>query len=200
MNHAHAVRAAGLLIAAVSFLAPAGCIGPQPRPPPNEGRWARVRDRATRVGKLYDRLATNAFASAVYQSREVREARVDRLAEWEALTRQERDAMLARERDEAARYEDFLVTLFTPDRASNDLDAAHSVWRVALVVPGRSGEADWLPESIHLVKVDAMLRELYPNIGNFDYVYAVRFARRAPLQGPFVLRLAGALGRLDFEY
>jgi hypothetical protein len=73
------------------------------------------------------------------------------------------------------------------------------VWRVALVIPG---EPDRLPaERAREIRTDAMLRRLYPEIGDFDTVYRVRFARTQPLDGrPFTLRLAGAKGRLDFQY
>ncbi len=190
-----------------SILALAACLGcaevpfiePQPNPAPNEGDWAVLRDRATRSGKLYDGLATNAFMRAVYQSSDVRQARVTRLAAWTAMTAPERDRLLAAERDEAAQYDDFLVSLFTPDRADNDLDAIRSIWRVALVVPN---EGERLPVKISQVKADSTLRQLYPAIGDFDVVYRVRFTRWDPplAQRHFVLRVAGARGRLDLEY
>jgi hypothetical protein len=189
------------------ILALAACLGcaevplmePQPNPPPNEGDWAALRDRATRSGKLYDGLATNAFLRAVYQSPEVRQARITRLAAWTAMTAAERDRLLAAERDEAAQYDDFLVSLFTPDRADNDLDAIRSIWRVALVVPG---EGERLPVKVSEVKADSTLRQLYPAVGDFDVVYRVRFTRWDPpiAQRSFILRMAGARGRLDLEY
>jgi hypothetical protein len=175
-------------------------IQPQPQPTPAEGSWARVRDRFTASAKLYDGLSTRAFVSAVYQAPEVREARVARLAEWRELGAQERDALLAAERDEAAQYEDFLVSLFTADRADNDLDAAKSVWRVALTVAGE-GQAE--PLKIQQMRPDATLRTLYPVIGDFDTVYLVRFARwpKGPLaERQFVLRIAGARGRMDLAF
>jgi hypothetical protein len=158
-----------------------------------------ARRRALRSGKLYDGFTTNAFVTTVYQSREVREARVARVAAWKVMTGEETEKLLATERAEADRYEDFLVFLWTPDRLDADLESLRSVWRVALVVPG---EPDRLPaERSHEVRTDAMLRQLYPEIGDFDTVYRVRFARTQPLDGrPFTFRMAGAKGRLDFQY
>jgi hypothetical protein len=185
--------------AALALLLGAACqFGPQPRPPSNEGDWAAARDAATRSGKLYDGLTTNAFVRTVYQSRGVREARVARVAAWKVLTAAEAEKLLATERDEADRYDDFLVFLFTPDRLDNDLDTLRSVWRVALVV---DGQPDRLPEGGREVRVDAMLRELYPAIGDFDTVYRLRFRREPAVAGrQAVLRMAGAKGRLDFPY
>jgi hypothetical protein len=189
------VRAAApvLLVAAIACRLPA-----QPRPTAEEGDWAAARERFTRAGKLYDGLAANAFIRAVYLPRAVREARVARVATWKVLSVEETEKLLATERDEAANFEDFQIDLFTPVPADNDLDASKSVWRIALVVPGAP---DRLPLAVEQVRPDAMLRTLYPGIGDFDVVYHVRFQRTEPLEGKsFVLRLAGAKGRLDLQY
>jgi hypothetical protein len=172
---------------------------PEPRPPAVEGKWAEVRDRATRSGKVYDGFGTNAIVKAVYLSSEVREARVSRLAIWTVMTPAERDQLLASERAEAEEYDDFLVALFTPDRRANDLDAAQSVWRVAVVV---QGDDEKVAQQIVQVRSDATLRALYPTVDTFDTVYRVRFERfLPPLNGrPFILRLAGAKGRLDLGF
>jgi len=172
---------------------------PQPTPPADEGTWAVVRDRATRGGKLYDGLGANAFVRAVYLASDVREARVTRLGLWTAMTAEERARLLGAEEEEAAQYDDFVVSLFTPTPADNDLDAPKSIWRVALVVPGE-GEA--LPVRVFQIKADSALRALYPSIGDFDVVYRVRFARWQPALGgrPFTLRFGGGRGRLDLNY
>ena len=184
-----------LLAALAALAAVAGCAripftAPQPVPTADEGLWAEVRQRFTRSGKIYDGLGTNAFASAVYEPLEEREARIDRLAVWKKLTSPEREALLASEREQASRYDDFLLSLFTPNRPENDLTSKRSIWRVALVVP---------IEEVHL---DSTVRTLYPNVGDFDVVYRVRFQRwKEPLAGrSFTLRLAGSRGRLDLDY
>jgi hypothetical protein len=171
----------------------------QPNPPSDQGAWASARDAATRSGKLYDGLGTNAFIRAVYQATDVRQARVSRLAIWTAMTDAERDRLLAAERGEAAQYDDFVVSMFTPDRADNDLDAIRSIWRVALVVPG---EGERLPVGVSQLKPDSTLRALYPSIGDFDVVYRVRFTRWDPplAQRHFTLRVAGPRGRLDLQF
>jgi hypothetical protein len=192
-------RLAPVLLLAVLGCAEVPFVEPQPNPAPNEGEWAALRERSTRTGKLYDGLGTNAFIRAVYQAPAVRQARVTRLAAWKAMTDAERDRMLAAESSEAAQYDDFLVALFTPDPADNDLDANRSIWRVALVVPG---EGERLPVAISQVRADSTVRALYPGIGDFDVVYRVRFTRWEPplAQRHFTLRVAGARGRFDLGY
>ncbi len=192
------MRRASAVAVVLLALGPA-CLGAQPRPTAEEGDWAAARQRALRSGKLYDGLTTNAFVTAVYQSRDLREARVARVAAWKVASPEETQRQLDTERAEAERFEDFLVFLWTPDRLDADLETLRSTWRVALVVPG---EPDRLPaERGREIRVDAMLRQLYPELGDFDAVYRIRFARTTPLDGrPFTLRLAGAKGRLDFQY
>jgi hypothetical protein len=56
---------------------------------------------------------------------------------------------------------------------------------------------------VRAVTADALVRTLYPRIGDFDTVYRVRFRRGAgaPLgQRAFLLRMAGPRGRLDFPF
>lgn len=187
------------LLGALALVTVAACVlAPEPRPPAAEGEWAAARDRAMRSAKIYDGLSTNAFVRTVYLSREVRDARVDRIAQWNVLSPEETDRLRVAERDAAARYEEFLVFLFTPDLSANDLDAKKSVWRLALVVPGAP---DLLPDRIEQVRADALTKALHPEIGDFDTVYRVRFVRLQELAGkPFVFRLAGAKGRADMQY
>ncbi len=190
----------GRALAIVALLLATGCVHltKEPNPTADEGEWAAARARATRSGKLYDGLATNAFIRTVYLPRDVRDARVARIAEWKALSPDEIDRMLVAERDAAARYEEFLVFLFTPDLASNDLDSRKSVWRLALVVPG---SPDVLPDQVEQIRPDALLRALHPDLGEFDTVYKVRFPRQQELSGKsFIFRLAGAKGRIDMQY
>ena len=172
---------------------------PQPIPTAEEGAWGRERVRFTRSGKIYDGLGMNAFVSAVYEPVEAREAKVERLAVWRTMTGAERDALLASEREDAARYDEFLVTLFTTDRADNDLDSRKSIWHLSVALPGGP---QVLPEKVEVQRVDANVRMLYPNVGDFDVVYRVRFPKQSePLAGrPFVLRLAGSRGRLDLDF
>lgn len=178
-----------------------GCYFMRPPREPEESRaWAVELHRWARRARLYDRFEAHAFASAVYQAPELRVRRVEQVAAWRAMTAPERQKLLDAEAGEAARYEDFLVGFYTHDPKDDDLGAKDSVWRVALVV---EGEGEELPLEIRPQKADAQLRELYPAVGDFDTVYRVRFARwkGAPLAGrPFLLRIAGPEGRIEFRY
>ncbi len=191
------------LATAVLALAAAGCnyFAPSPQPSASEGTWASERDRFTREKKVYDLLADVAFATATYQAPSLRVARVTRVAEWKGMLPTERDALLSKERAEAAEYEEFLLAFFTDDRRANDLATSRGTWRVALVVDGKEQA---LPLHVDPVRNDPTLQVLYPYATDFYQLYRIRFPRLpgpAPLESlPFTLQIAGALGKVELEW
>jgi hypothetical protein len=195
--------AAALALAALAALPLAGCryLRNNPEPSPEAGAWAAARTRYLARAKLYDGFTTRAFASAVYQSAEVRVARIARVASWKGLPVEERARMVAEEKAQLEQWDEFLLAFFTVERPDNDLDTGHSIWRVSLEPVGELGEA--VPAKIEQLQPDVTLRTLYPDIGDFDTVYRVRFPRwkGEPLSGrPFTLKLASARGKLDLEF
>ena len=184
-----------LLLPACQYLTPATA------PSTREGGWAEARDGATRTAKLYDVLDDVAFATATWQSPEVRAARVERMAEWKGMLPAEKEALRAREAAEAAEGEDFLLAFFTDDRRANDLATDKGTWRVSLLV---NGTEQALPAKVSLVKRDPTLQILYPYITDFETLYRVRFPKfpgSTPLSAlPFQLRIAGALGSLQMSW
>jgi hypothetical protein len=172
-----------------------------PDPSTTQGAWAQVRDGATRTAKLYDVLDDVAFATATWQSEAVRIARVERLAEWKGMLPAEKEALLAKERMEAAEGEDFLLAFFTDDRRANDLATDRGTWRVSLVV---NGTEQALAAKVSLVKRDPTIQVLYPYVTDFDTLYRIRFPKLpgpTPLSAqPFQLRIAGALGALRMSW
>ena len=174
----------------------------QPEPTTLEGEWAVQRDRFTRSAKSYDRLDDQVFVTATYQAPSVRQARVDRLAEWKAMTAEERERLLAAERADGEKWEEFLVAFYTNDRDSNDLASTRSVWRLALVV---AGAGELLPAGRpEIVRSDATVTGLYPYVGKFDVVYRVRFpawkGERPLREIPFRVVVAGALAKVELRF
>jgi hypothetical protein len=170
-----------------------------PDPLPTSGEWAEVRTGATRRVQLYDGFTHRANASATHLTLAVREARARVLAEWLGWTPAELEARLVKERAEAAAGEEFLVAFYTADPKANDLDAAESIWRIALQLD----QEDVVAAQVTSLVPDATLRQLFPHVGPFEVVYLVRFPR--PAQGelgasPFVLLLASALGQLPLDF
>jgi hypothetical protein len=175
-----------------------GCFLRMAEPDPADVAWSQVRDGHTRTVNVYDGLAVNAFASALWESPELRAARVERVASWRAAPPPEVAALRAAEDAAASEFDDFTLSLFTPDRADNDLDATATTWRIALV---QQSAPERRPAEVRALRVDAQLRSLYPMIGDFDVAYRIRFRREAgPLATPFTLRVAGPRGQLDFVF
>ena len=192
---------AGLAALAVA-LGGCGLFPRQPVPTTLEGEWAAQRDRFTRSGKAYDRLDDQVFVTATYQAPAVRVARAKRLAEWKAMTVEEREQLLAAERADGERWEEFLIAFYTNDRDANDLASTRSVWRLALVV---DGAGEFLPVARpEIVRSDATVTGLYPYVGKFDVVYRVRFPRwkgERPLpEVPFTLVAAIALAKVELRF
>jgi hypothetical protein len=191
--------AAALATACMAGLA--GCstlISYAPKPPPDEGEWARVRDEATRRFELYDGFIHRATATATYLDERTREARAKRLALWFSWTDEELAARRALEAAEAAKYEEFVVVFYTAEKDENDLDAPRSVWRLAVENDGLEA----LAVDRSALDIDLTLRGLYPWIGPFDVVYRIRFPKGSePLTGkPFVLLLASASGKIPLDW
>ena len=195
------------LVAAAVLLAVTACtrvdrlLERSPSPHPQAGAWAQRRDLWTTKASIYDGLSMRVLATATYQAPELRRERAERTAEWKAMTPAERESLVAAEEAELSSFDDFVVSMTTSDSNDNDLDSPRTDWRVALVPD--NGATERLASSISEIRPDALLRTLYPAIGDFDVVYRVRFERPDDEQTwarPFTLRIAGPRGRLDFPF
>lgn len=178
----------------------AACVPlPSPRPRSEEGQWKEERLRWTRKFELYDRLDSRAFAVVTYQSQAVRVARATRLAEWKGMPKAETEALLAQERAEGEKYDDFFLGFFVADPRQNNLNASESVWRVALLL---GNGVQVRPEKIEQLPDDVTLHALYPYLGDFYTPYRIRFPKKlvGDEPGAFVLRIAGAVGKLDVDW
>jgi hypothetical protein len=193
--------AAAIAVALAALGCATSMLERQPEPSAAERRWAEERGRFTRSTKMYDLFDDQAFATATWQAPAVREARVLQLAAWKDLTAAEREKLLAAERAEAERYEDFFLAFYTSDRRANDLSSPRSSWRIALAVPG---EGEMLPERVEAVTIDPTLEALYPYLGKFDLAYRIRFPRwtgdRPLVEVPFELVIGGALGKIELPW
>jgi hypothetical protein len=170
----------------------------EPQPGPEAGEFADLRDDATRQAKLYDGFIHRASATATWLSPPVREAATRRLATWQGWSSADLASALAAEQAESAKGEEFVLAFYTAERRNNDLDATPSVWRIELL--DGTDQATAAPAAV--VDDDATIRQLFPFIGPFDLVYRIKVPwKGAPLAGrPFLLRIAGALGRIDLRF
>jgi hypothetical protein len=197
-----------LLAAALVSLALAACGAVQsvkshlpPREPvagPDDAAYVALREASSRRDRLYDGFVHRADLNGTWLSPEVRQAVTRRLADWQGWSPAELEAALKADRAEAEKGEQFLLALYTAERAHNDLSSQGSIWRVVL----DDGTTQVGAASVEQVNADANLRQLFPYIGTFDTVYRVRVPwTGAPLAGrPFSLQVRGSLGALVLDF
>lgn len=185
--------AALLLVAACSLVKRA------PIPDDQAGAWPEARDLETRHVVLYDAFEHRARLWSIRLTPVVREERVRRLALWLSWTPAELDQKLAAEREEGAKWDDFVIFLHTAKPRWNDLDAPQSIWRQEFDFGG--GEV--VAARTESIERNATFDTLFPMGGAFDTAYLVRFPRAAGSSGappPGILRFASALGELVLDY
>jgi len=190
-------RHAASALAAVA-LAGCGILPHAPIPEVQRGAWPEERDAATRRADIYDGFEHRADVWTIRLTPAVREERARRLAAWLNWSPAELDAKLAQERAENARWDDFVVLLYTADRSWNDLDAPQSIWRILFDMGG----GDETVGKATAIGRDATFDALFPMVGPFDTVYRVRFPRfdTELVPRPGVLRFASALGEMRLPY
>lgn len=134
--------------------------------------YERVRQRWTRSDRVYRDLQTQLFISATFHTPAFRRAFAVTFSEIYGqggqVTRQE----LVTLAEGIEGYLNFFVSMYTPDLKDNDLDKADSIWGLRL-----SNEVGVAvrPAEIVRVKIDSNIRAVYPNVGEFDRAYIVRF-------------------------
>jgi hypothetical protein len=170
----------------------------EPQPGPEDGAYADLRDAATRKARLYDGFVHRADVTVTWLSPEVRDAGTRRLAEWQGWSTVELEAALAAQHAEAAKGEQFLISLYTADRKHNDLADPGSIWRIQL----DDGTTRAAAAAVEVVPRDANTRQLFPFVGSFDLVYRARVPWTGePLAGRgFSLKLMSALGPLVLDF
>jgi len=160
-------------------------------------------ERATRFESCYDGLDARAFFGITFESDEFRKARAVATARMQGMSRDDEEALLAREQEEGAWTLEFLVSLYTPRLPWNDMTSERSIW--AIEIP-RVGESPVTPTSIERIsRPDANLQALYPHVSPFGATYRLRFPRTdpegRPVPGPgtpeLVLQIASALCTID---
>jgi hypothetical protein len=182
----------------VALLAGCGMLPHAPVPQVQDGTWPEERDAATRRSDLYDGFEHRADVWTIRLTPAVREERARRLAAWLHWPQADLEAKLAEERDVGAKWDEFVVFLYTANRQWNDLDASESIWRIEFDMGG--GEE--LLGSATSLERTATFDALFPMGRAFDVAYLLRFPRSDTelLPRPGVLRFASALGEMRLPY
>ena len=191
-----------------------GCSLKPPRvgePPPAlpdsgaERAYQEVLGRYTSHCELYATLDTRMLAAATWQAPAFREARLQRMALFQAWSKELLAKSLADESAEAASFLDFFFGAHLNESRYDDFDRKNSIWRISLVTP--AGEL--APASVERIgRSNLNLRALYPYMDDFWVAYRIRFSRLSASGAPvvpvdassMVLRVASVLGKADFTF
>jgi hypothetical protein len=191
----------GACAAAALLALAAGCglMPHAPVPEVQEGAWPEARDHETRFADIYDGFEHRADLWTIRLTPKVREERARRIAAWLSWTPAELEEKLAAERAEVAKWDDFIVFLYTSKPRWNDLDATDSIWRLEFDLGGGEVVAAQAQAQVR----NATFEALFPMGGAFDTAYRLRFARTDDGTGdplPGVLRMASAVGEMIVPY
>jgi hypothetical protein len=198
---------------AALLLALAGCASTPPtlgEPAPGlkddraEQAYQQTLERFTARDEVYAVFDTVLFSATTFQTPAFREARVRRLAAFQHLSREQTEALLAKEQAESQQTLEFLLGVHVNNPQHDDFGRPGSIWNVQLVTPGGTVE----PVSVERVGRSTLdLRSYYPYLGTFWVAYRVRFNPLGPDGRPVIppgtervtLRLASSLGKAEMR-
>lgn len=195
------VFSAVLCLLALSAIFFQGCAkGPAPEPP-----YHKVLDRWSGGVRLHEKLESRLYLNATYKSEEFRRAYIRKYGESYALGPEREEALLARELEQAEKYNEVFFTAYTPDSAVNDFDRRDSVWQVYLE-DGSGNRAR--PISISRVEgTEAFIREFFPYFDLWSRAYSVQFPRYSEegtelpgADGTLKLVVTGVMGRGEIAW
>ena len=158
------------LAAVVLFLA--GCGGPKPV---SEPLYFDMLSDWTRSVKVFDGLDAKVYMTATYKDPAFITSYIKRYSKAFKLEDSYAEALLERELGEAERYNEFFISVYTPDDSWNDLARQSSIWR--LYLEDDTG-ARLVPLSVSQVdKVDPLIRDFFPYYDMWATAYRVKFPK-----------------------
>jgi hypothetical protein len=180
---------------------------PGPRAPDEsaEKEYQATLNHYSAHAEVYDLLDTRVFSAMTYQSWPFREARVQRVALFQAQPRELVEKNLTAERATFNSFHEFFFGVYSASYRFDDFDRKDSIWRIALVT--ESGETT--PVSVERIGRSTLnMRAIYPYLDDFWVAYRIRFPRNTQSGSPvippgttsFIVRVASTVGKADFHF
>jgi hypothetical protein len=170
-----------------------------------EQAYQELLERYSDRAEIYDGFDTRMFTGATFQTAAFREARVQRLAEFQFLPRPRVEELLTAERTEEAQFNEFHLGVHVNDPRFEDFaNRKKSIWRMVMLTP--LGEVE--PVSVERIgRANLDMRAMYPYLGVFWVAYRVRFPKVLQDGTPIIpestthvtLRLASTLGHAELR-
>ncbi len=144
--------------------------------------YRTVLERWTRKGSIHRGLKTELLVAATYKTEEFRRSYTREYARVYMLSPPEHKVMMDDQVRASKDYDEFLVSIYTPERQWDDFSEGDSLWKVYLI---RDGQFRIEPLEIRKVKKNRALSEtFYPYISRWSSVYMFRFKKEDQPQPP----------------
>lgn len=176
------------------------------KPEPAKDYFA-VLNQWTRSQKVYDNLETKLYVYSTYKSWKWREAYVDEYAKRYVFDAVQKENILAREKETNEKFNEFFLSIYTPEIKWNDFDKKDSIWNIYL--EDDKGERTAPIEITRVDENNPLTREFFPYMDLWSYGYIVKFTKYLPTGGePFPspssksvkLIITGAVGKAQLEW
>lgn len=162
-------------------------------------------DRWSRGQKVYQGFESRLYLNATCKTLDFRKAYVERYSASYGLGPEHAGALMERESEQAAAYNEFFFTAYTPDASLNDFDDKGSVWQIYLEdAEGNRAK----PISITAVEgSEPVIREFFPYYDLWSKAYLVKFPKFAdsgpeidPEKAAVKLIVTGVMGKGELEW
>lgn len=171
---------------------------PTARDETEEKRWQEVVGKYSDVAQIYDGLDTRLFVAASWQAPHFVEARVGRMAAFQAVPQGELPSLLDAERQRMSDASEIFLGVHSNEAKHDDFDRANSIWRITLSACSTDYAAR---EIVRVGRASLNLRSIYPYMDTFWVAYRVRFPKLEPCTEERVsVRIASALGLARLEF
>lgn len=166
-----------------------------------------VLNQWTKNQKVYENLETKLYVYATYKSWQWRQSYIDEYVKRYMMDALQKENIIAREKETDEKFNEFFLSIYTPDLKWNDFDKKDSIWNIYM--EDEKGER---VSPIEITKVDEnnpIIREFFPYMDLWSYGYTVKFPKYMPAgKEPFPspssksirLIITGAAGKAKLEW
>lgn len=131
----------------------------------------------SRSTKIYKEFTTVLDANIVFFDWKLRQAFIDEYTSSHALSAEERDKLMAREKTAHENKIEFIAAIFTSESDWNDLNKKNSIWKIYL--ENDKGER-LTPSNVSIKKLSpAETWRFYPKITPWNIVYNINFENKS---------------------
>ncbi|MBI5893673.1 MAG: hypothetical protein HZB79_08505 [Deltaproteobacteria bacterium] len=185
-----------------------GCAGKKEIVKPQPAKdYSDILSQWTKSKKVYENLETKLYIYATYKSWQWRDAYIDEYAKRYMMDALQKENILAREKEINERFNEFFLSIYTPEIKWNDFDKKDSIWSIYL--EDDKGERVSPLEITRVDENNPLVREFFPHMDLWSFGYIVRFPKYLPTgKEPFPssasksmkLIITGAVGKTQLEW